>query len=235
MADVPVITIDGPSGSGKGAVSSALSQALNWHVLDSGAIYRGLALAARKQGVDLADEAALSELAGRLDIHFRQNNAGTGIAVFLGQEEVSAPIREESCGNAASQIAPYKGVRRALLERQRSFQRPPGLIADGRDMGTVVFPDAPVKIFLQASPEERVNRRYKQLKEQGFSVTLAGLSAEIAERDVRDKGRAQSPLKPASDAVVIDTTDMDIKQVVVQVLELAKTAFPELSDQLSIN
>ena len=235
MDEAPVITVDGPSGSGKGVVCSDLSQILNWHLLDSGAIYRGLALAALKQGIDLDDENTLARFAKTLDIHFKHNSATNGISTYLGDEEVSGQIRTETCGNAASKIATYEAVRKSLLARQRGFQQFPGLVADGRDMGTVVFPHAPVKIYPSASQEERANRRYKQLKEQGFSVNLARLSAEIAERDVRDQGRTQSPLKPAPDAVVIDTTDIEVKQVVKQILEITKTVFPKLSYQLPIN
>jgi CMP/dCMP kinase len=235
MDEVPIITVDGPSGSGKGVVCSALAQILNWHLLDSGAIYRGLALAAMKAEIDLNDEQLLAQCARDLDIHFKHDSAGDGISVFLGKEDISSQIRTETCGNAASKIATYAAVRKSLLARQRGFQQYPGLIADGRDMGTVVFPTAPLKIYLVASQQERANRRYKQLKEQGFSVNLARLSADIVERDVRDKERGQSPLKPAADAVVIDTTEVEVKQVVEQILDMAKTAFPKLSDQLPIN
>ena len=235
MPDVPIITVDGPSGSGKGSVCSALAQKIGWHLLDSGALYRGLALAAVKAGIDLNDREAMAHLARDLDIHFRQDSAGNGIAVYLGNEEITAEMRTEACGNAASKIAEYEGVRKSLLSKQRGFHQFPGLIADGRDMGSVVFPRAPLNIYLTASPEERANRRYKQLKEKGFSVNLARLSAEIAERDVRDKGRTRSPLQPAVDAVEIDTTDKELTQVVEQILELVITAFPELSDQLPIN
>jgi CMP/dCMP kinase len=235
MSDVPIITVDGPSGSGKGAVCSLLAQSLQWHVLDSGALYRTLALGALKAGIDLTNEEALSNFAQNLDVKFRQDNSGAGFSVILGEEDISTQIRSEECGNAASIIAPYKGVRRVLLLLQRNFHQPPGLIADGRDMGTVVFTQAPVKIFLSASLQERVNRRYKQLKEQGFSVNLARLSREITERDVRDKERKQSPLLPAHNAVVIDTTNIEVKQVVEQILEIAKKAFPGLLHQLPIN
>jgi cytidylate kinase len=235
MVDIPVITIDGPSGSGKGAVSSTLAQTLQWHVLDSGSLYRTLALAALYDDINLDDQVSLSKFAENIDINFKIFNSTDRILVFLGDEDVSTKIRSEECGNAASKIAPYDGVRRALLKRQHDFLRSPGLIADGRDMGTVVFPDAPVKIYLSASLEERVNRRYKQLKEQGFSVNLARLSAEITERDGRDKERIQSPLLPHSDAVVIDTTNIEVIQVVEQVLVLAKKAFPALLIQLPIN
>ena len=228
MSDIPIITIDGPSGSGKGAVCHQLAQKLHWHLLDSGAIYRVLAYAAERAGMSLEDEQALSKLAQTLDLEFSVRGDGSGQALYLGNEDVTVNIRSQECGNAASKIAAYQVVRQALLFRQREFQRPPGLIADGRDMGTVVFPHACLKIFLSASQQERANRRYKQLKEQGFSVNLARLSAEIVERDVRDTGRSQSPLIPAHDAVLIDTTGLSIEQVVEEVLTLAKKAVPGL-------
>jgi cytidylate kinase len=228
MVDIPVITIDGPSGSGKGAVSSTLAQKLQWHILDSGALYRTLAFAALNDGINLEDQVLLSKFAKNLDINFRHRNSTDRILVYLGQNDVSTKIRSEVCGNAASKIAPYDGVRRALLRRQHEFLQSPGLIADGRDMGTVVFPDAPVKIYLSASLQERVNRRYKQLKEQGFSVNLARLSAEITERDERDKERTQSPLLPHPNAVVIDTTNIEAIEVVEQVLKLAKKSIPSV-------
>ncbi|MGK0298043.1 MAG: cytidylate kinase [Gammaproteobacteria bacterium] len=235
MVDIPVIAIDGPSGSGKGAVCSILAKKLQWHVLDSGALYRTLAFAALNNDINLDDQVLLSKFAKNLDINFRHNISTDRILVYLGEIDVSTKIRSEKCGNAASKIAPYNGVRRALLRRQHEFLQSPGLIADGRDMGTVVFPDAPVKIYLSASLHERVNRRYKQLKEQGFSVNLARLSAEITERDGRDKERTHSPLLPHPDAVVIDTTNIKVIQVVEQVLALAKKAFPGLLLQLPIN
>ncbi|MEX2353490.1 MAG: (d)CMP kinase [Gammaproteobacteria bacterium] len=235
MSEVPVITVDGPSGTGKGTVCFRLAGILNWHMLDSGALYRTLAVAALKAGIGLGDTPELSRLAGALDVSFREASDGTGFAVYLGEEEVTPLIRTEKCGNAASKIAPYPGVRQGLLMRQRAFKQPPGLIADGRDMGTVVFPDAPLKIYLTASPAERAKRRYKQLMEQGFSVNLARLSAEIAERDDRDQGRTQSPLKPAPGAFVIDTTGVIIEEVDRQVQDLVRKTFPGIADQLPIN
>jgi cytidylate kinase len=228
MSDTPVITIDGPSGVGKGTVSSYLAKKTGWHLLDSGAIYRILAYAALKQNVSLDDEDAVSNLASTLNVTFKESVQGDKINVFLENNEITYNIRTEECGNAASRVAKHHLVRKALLGLQRRFCRPPGLIADGRDMGTVVFPNARVKIFLTASPEERVNRRYKQLKEQGFSVNLARLSAEIAERDNRDQQRSESPLRPAADAVVIDTTTMRIEQVINQIWDTVLEHVPEI-------
>ncbi len=233
MPDVPVIALDGPSGSGKGAVTQALTRILGWHCLDSGALYRALAYTALEQGIDLDDEDALSALAARLNVRFSTDVDQSVQRILLGDKEITLEIRGEHCGNAASRIAALEGVRKSLLPRQREFRQLPGLIADGRDMGSVVFPDAALKIYLFASPEERANRRYKQLKEQGFSVNLARLSAEIADRDIRDEERAVSPLKPAADAIVIDTTKKGIDEVVQQILERAKQTVPEISDQLS--
>jgi len=229
MSDSPVITIDGPSGVGKGTVCLYLAKKTGWHLLDSGAIYRVLAYAALIRKISLEDENSLSALASELNVAFNRSSSEEKISIILENKDVSEQIRTEKCGNAASKVAKYPQVRKALLNRQREFSRPPGLIADGRDMGTVVFPDAKVKIFLNASPEERVNRRYKQLKEQGFSVTLARLSAEIAERDTRDQLRKESPLKPAPDAVVVDTTDLKIEQVSDQIWNIIKQNIAEVS------
>ncbi len=228
MSKAPVITIDGPSGVGKGTVSLYLAKRTGWHLLDSGAIYRVLAFAALTNDMPLDDENKLSELARGLNVSFKNSTVTDRIDVFLKNLDITGQIRAEECGNAASQIARYPQVRQALLTRQREFCRSPGLIADGRDMGTVVFPAAQVKIYLTASPEERLNRRYKQLKEQGFSVNLARLSAEIAGRDNRDQLRKESPLKPATDAVVVDTTNLRIEQVINQIWEIVTTQFPEL-------
>jgi cytidylate kinase len=218
---VPVMTVDGPSGSGKGTVSRAAAKALGWSLLDSGALYRLVALGARKARIDLNDESQLSELAGRLDIRFDSGPTGAEI-VRLGGEDVTRDIRTESAGNDASKVAALPAVRSALLERQRRFAVPPGLVADGRDMGTVVFPDAQVKIFLTASADERAGRRYKQLKEKGVAATLPGLSKEIAERDQRDITRTASPLVASEDAVLLDTTGLSIDAVVERVLEIVR-------------
>jgi cytidylate kinase len=235
MSDVPIITVDGPSGTGKGTICARLEEVLHWHVLDSGALYRVLAHAAIQTGTGLEYSPELVQLAAGLDVSFRSDAAGRGLTVLLEGTDVTAAIRTEECGNAASKLAAYQGVRRALLQRQRAYKRLPGLIADGRDMGSVVFPEARLKIFLTASPEERAKRRYKQLKEQGFSVNLARLSAELAERDERDKQRTASPLKPAPGAVVIDTTAVNIELVGKQVLELVGKTFPQIAGQLPIN
>jgi len=235
MPDIPVITVDGPSGTGKGTVCFNLAQSLGWHLLDSGALYRVLAVAAMKADIGLEDTQALADLAQNLPVIFRDNRHGFGLVVFLGEEDITATIRTEKCGNAASTIAPYVRVRQGLLKRQQAFKQPPGLVADGRDMGTVVFPEAALKIYLTATAEERAKRRYKQLMEQGFSVNLARLSAEIAARDERDQERKQSPLKPAPEAFVIDTTAVTIEAVGRQILELVKKTFPDIAGQLPIN
>jgi len=226
MPEAPVIAVDGPSGTGKGTICSYLATKLDWHLLDSGALYRLVALAAARRARSLADEKGLAGLAAGLDFRFRSNGENGAIRVFLGDEEVSEAIRMEACGNAASQVAALAGVRAALLERQRGFRQPPGLVADGRDMGTMVFPDAELKVFLTASPDERARRRYKQLNEKGISVNLRGLSADIAERDRRDKERRVSPLQAAVDAIVIDTTASDIEAVKMQVSALVRDRFP---------
>jgi len=222
--DVPVIAVDGPGGTGKGTVCAYLARILGWHLLDSGALYRAVAHAALRAGIDLDDVSALASLTESLAIRFRA--AGTGLATWIGEEDVSEAIRTEDCGNAASRIAVHEAVRRALLARQRAFRRPPGLIADGRDMGTVVFPEAPLKVYLTATPEERARRRHKQLIGKGISDSLQRLSANIAERDARDQERAASPMKPAPDAIVIDTTTLDEGDVKKRVSGLVRDHFP---------
>jgi len=219
-APAPVITIDGPSGAGKGTLCKAMAEALQWHLLDSGAIYRVLALAALHHQVDVTSEDALVPLAAHLDVRFVANNGN--LEVILEGEDVSAEIRTQEVANAASQVAAFPRVREALLRRQRAFREAPGLIADGRDMGTVVFPDAPVKIFLDASSEERAHRRMLQLQEKGFSVNFERLLAEIKERDDRDRNRAVAPLVPAADALVLDSTSMSIEEVIKQALTYAQ-------------
>jgi cytidylate kinase len=220
-AGVTVLTIDGPSGSGKGTVSRVAAQSLGWALLDSGALYRLVALAGRHAGVDLADGAALARLAQSADIRFGSDPAGEEI-VWLEGREVTRDIRTEAAGSDASKVAALPVVRAALLDRQRRFAVAPGLVADGRDMGTVVFPDAQVKIFLTASADERAARRHKQLKEKGVAATLAALSREIEERDQRDITRSASPLVASDDAVLLDTTGMPVDAVVRRVLEITR-------------
>jgi cytidylate kinase len=221
MNHVRVMTIDGPSGSGKGTVSRAAARALGWGLLDSGALYRLVALAGRNAGVNLDDGVGLARLAYQLDIRFGSGESGEEV-VWLDGQEVTGAIRTEEAGNDASKVAALPVVRAALLERQRRFAVAPGLVADGRDMGTVVFPQAEVKIFLTASAAERAARRHKQLKEKGVTATLAALSLEIAERDLRDMNRAVSPLVPSADAFLLDTTGMSVDAVVERVLEVAR-------------
>lgn len=217
MPAIPVITIDGPSGVGKGTVSQLLTRRFGWHFLDSGALYRLTALAARRQDVAFDDVDRLARVARELAVEFRPQEQGDLMIFLLGQE-VSKDIRTEQAGNDASRVAAVPAVREALLERQRAFLQPPGLVADGRDMGTTVFPAAPLKIFLTASAEVRAQRRYNQLKEKGFDANLHSLFVEIAERDERDRNRTVSPLRPAADAVVIDTSTLGIDEVLAVVL-----------------
>jgi CMP/dCMP kinase len=215
----PVVTIDGPSGSGKGTISRALASRTGWHLLDSGALYRLVAHAGRGQGLDPEDVAGHARLAAAMQVDFGVSPDG-GEAVLLDGQDVTRAIRSESAGQGASRVAAWPQVRTALLGRQRAFARPPGLVADGRDMGTVVFPAARLKIYLTASSEERAARRYKQLKDKGSGVSLSALSREITERDARDSTRAVAPLIPAPDAEVIDSTGLAIDEVVGRVLEL---------------
>lgn len=215
----PVITIDGPGSAGKGTVSRLVAQALGWRFLDSGALYRLVALAAGHHAIALDQAAALTTLAGHLDVVFEADSHKEP-RILLEGEDVSHALRSETCGAGASQVATLPGVRHALLERQRAFREPPGLVADGRDMGTVIFPDAPLKIFLTASCEERARRRHKQLKEKGFDVNLSALVQELADRDQRDANRDVAPLKAAADAIVVNTDAMGIQDVVDRVLSL---------------
>jgi CMP/dCMP kinase len=221
MKDVPVITIDGPSGSGKGTISRAVARSLGWGLLDSGALYRLVALAARRAFISLGDAERLGSLAERFNIRFGSTESGEE-AVWLDGEDVTRAIRTEEAGNDASKVAALAPVRAALLERQRRFAVAPGLVADGRDMGTVVFPQARVKIFLTASPAERALRRHKQLKEKGVTANLAALSLEIAERDERDSTRSASPLVASADATMLDTTGMSVDDVIERVLRIAR-------------
>jgi len=211
---VPVITIDGPTASGKGTITRLLARRLGWHILDSGALYRLVALAAIKHNIPTDDVASLAKLAANLDVEFVAGEGDAEMAVLLEGTDVTPELRAETTGNAASRVASVPEVRAALKERQRAFQKPPGLVADGRDMGTVVFPDAVIKIFLTASAEERAQRRYNQLKDKGLGVTMRSLLDEIAERDERDQQRDISPLVAAEDAVVLDTSELTIDEVV---------------------
>jgi cytidylate kinase len=215
----PVVTIDGPSGSGKGTASRAVARRVGWHLLDSGALYRLVALAGATAGVPREDAAGHAALARAMRVELGSGPGGEE-RVRLDGRDVSHEIRSETAGAGASRVAAWPQVRAALLERQRAFAQPPGLVADGRDMGTVVFPRADLKIFLTATPEERALRRYKQLKDKGSDVSLPALSREIAERDLRDQTRQVAPLRPAADAVQIDSTGLDIEAVVARVLEL---------------
>lgn len=214
----PVITIDGPSGSGKGTISQLLAQHLHWHFLDSGALYRVLALAAKIHHVNYTNEIALTDLATHLAVHFDAKEPGLSARIILENNDVTEDIRTPECGSAASEIASLRNVRIALFERQRNFRMLPGLVADGRDMGSVIFPDADFKIFLDASDDVRAQRRYVQLQEKGINVSLAQVLAEIKERDKRDRERAVSPLIPATDAWILDTSKLGINEVFATVL-----------------
>ena len=222
MADratsAPVIAIDGPGGSGKGTVALRLARDLDWHLLDSGALYRLVAVAAMDHGVAADDEEALGQVAARLDVDFGQSEQG--MLIVLDGKDVTARLRAEAVSLLSSRIAALPAVRAALVQRQRAFRRAPGLVADGRDMGTVIFPDAKLKIFLTASAEARAERRHKQLKEKGENVNLSRLFREIKMRDERDRSRAVSPLKPANDAHVIDSTELSIDEVLQKIHEL---------------
>ncbi|MDV7103936.1 (d)CMP kinase [Vibrio sp. TH_r3] len=216
-SNTPVVTVDGPSGAGKGTLCMLLAKKLGFNLLDSGAIYRVLALAAIHHGVDTESEEALVPLATHLDVQFIAD--GDLVKVILEGEDVSSELRKEETGTAASKVAALPRVREALLRRQRSFSSEDGLVADGRDMGTVVFPNAEVKIFLDATAEERATRRLKQLQDKGLSVKFDHLLREIQERDDRDRNRAVAPLRPADDALVLDSTSLSIEEVVAQALE----------------
>lgn len=218
--NIPVITIDGPTASGKGTIGRLLAERLGWQILDSGALYRLLGLKAIRQNVSLDDEPALARLALELDIRFSGTPRDKEIQVFLDRENVTNDIRTEKSGAAASKVAALPRVRAALLDKQRAFRQLPGLIADGRDMGTVVFPDAQVKVFLTASAQERAKRRHNQLIEKGVSVSLSDLFEEITERDKRDSNRSAAPLVAAEDAVELDTSDITAEQAAIRILDL---------------
>lgn len=215
---IPILTIDGPSGSGKGTISRVVADELGWHLLDSGALYRAVGYAASMAGLDLSDAEAVTRCAETTRISFRDPKDGGDTRVIVNGHDATDELRTETCGAAASAIAVFPSLREALFEKQRSFRRAPGLVADGRDMGTVIFADADAKVFLTASAAERAKRRYKQLKAKGLNVTLASLLREIEARDARDAARAVAPLRAADDAVAIDTTGMPIEAVVEKVL-----------------
>jgi len=216
----PVITLDGPSGAGKGTIAHAVACDLGFHILDSGSLYRLTALASQDDHLDINDHASIAKTALSLDVRFIPHDCG--LDIVLRGKDVTEAIRDEAIGMRASKVAAIPSVREALLQRQRDFSEPPGLVADGRDMGTTVFPDAPLKVFMTASAEERAERRYKQLKEKGISANIAALVADLKARDEQDANRAVSPLKPAEDAVLLDTTEMSIQDVTQMVLDLAK-------------
>jgi len=220
----PVIAIDGPSGAGKGTICRLLAKSLGYHYLDSGALYRLLGLAAKRHGIALDCEEDLEVLAGHIDVTFVTSTDGLRVKVILEGEDVSRDIRTEDAGTSASQIAAFPGVRQALLARQRAFAREPGLVADGRDMGTVVFQHASVKIFLTASQEVRAQRRYNELIDKGESVSLAALVEQVRDRDYRDANRDVSPLVPAENAIIIDTSDMNIDEVFAKVSTVVRQA-----------
>ena len=215
---IPVVAIDGPSGSGKGTIARRVADALGWHLLDSGALYRLVALAAGRKGVALDDPRAVAEVARTLEVRFDSDAVGSEQIILEG-EDVTLEVRTEEAGAGASRVAAIPAVREALLERQRAFARPPGLVADGRDMGSHVFPDAHLKIFLTASAEERARRRHKQLKDKGLDVSLAALSRDIEDRDRRDSERSVAPLKPAEDARILDSSGQSIEAVTQTVLD----------------
>lgn len=218
--NVPVITIDGPSGAGKGTVARIVAEKLGWHLLDSGAIYRVLAVATQYHQVDVNEEEPLIPMAAHLDVQFEISSDGESKVILEG-EDVTDTIRTEKIGKLASQVAAFPRVREALLRRQRAFKVPPGLVADGRDMGTVVFADAGVKVFLTASAEERAERRFKQLKEKGHDVKIGRLLDDIRQRDERDQNRDVAPLIAAEGALVIDSTDVSVDAVVDEILSFA--------------
>lgn len=219
---IPVLTLDGPSGVGKGTVASIIAQKLDWHLLDSGAIYRAFAIVARDNDIKIDDIDGLLKLANNFDISFKLNSNHEPLNVYLNNVEVSSELRTEKTAALASQFAKIESLRKVLLVKQRQFKKLPGLVADGRDMGTVVFPDAPFKVFLTAEVSERAKRRLKQLQESGIAGNISHTLAEVQKRDERDANRQHSPLRPAEDALVIDTTNLTINEVITRVMALIK-------------
>ena len=219
---IPVVTLDGPSGVGKGTVANIIAQKLDWHLLDSGAIYRAFAIVASNNDIKIDDIDGLLKLANNFDISFKLNSNHEPLNVYLNNIEVSSELRTEKTAALASQFAKIESLRKTLLIKQRQFKKLPGLVADGRDMGTVVFPEAPFKVFLTAEVEERAKRRLKQLQETGIAGNISHTLAEVKKRDERDVNRQHSPLKPAKDALVIDTTNLTINEVITKVMALIK-------------
>ena len=219
---IPVLTLDGPSGVGKGTVASIIAQTLGWHLLDSGAIYRAFAIAVRNHNIKINDIDSLLRLAEKLDLRFELVPDQHSLKVYLDNIEISSELRTEKTAELASNLAMLEPLRKSLLIKQKQFKRPPGLVADGRDMGTVVFPDAPFKVFLTAEVSERAERRLKQLQESGIAGNISHTLAEVQKRDERDANRQHSPLRPAKDALVIDTTNLSINEVIIKVMAIIK-------------
>lgn len=218
----PVITIDGPSGTGKGTITGLLAKALGWHVLDSGALYRAVAYALHQSGVAVTDEVGVRDILATVDIELYRATPEAAPTVRCDGRDITQAIRNETIGNLASAVSAYPYVRQAILQTQRDFRAPPGLIADGRDMGTVIFPDATLKIFLDADPNERIQRRFRELRAKGLDVTLASVHQDLSTRDERDAGRSIAPLVPAADAHIIDTTHLNVEQVFAKVMEFVR-------------